>query len=272
MAIPKVELKPCFLTPKKLQPEYPLFVYLPGMDGTGQLLRSQTAGLEVGFDVRCLAIPRNDLTSWEDITNCVLNLIYLELEKNSQRPVYLCGESFGGCLAQKIAVKAPQLFQRVILINPASSFKLRSWYVWASPLMNYVPEWVFDVGAIGLLPFLASLSRITESDRAELLETVQSVPSQTIRWRVSLLREFEIDNDKLQSLTQPILLVASNDDRLLPSIEEAQRLANILPNSKIVTLPNSGHACLLEADINLYKILKENNFLDNLAIPAASNT
>lgn len=270
--IPKVELKPCFLTPKKLQPQYPLFIYLPGMDGTGQLLRSQTAGLEASFDVRCLAIPRNDLTSWEDITNSVLNLIKVELERNSERSVYLCGESFGGCLAQKVAIKAPSLFKRIILINPASSFKLRSWYVWASPLMNYIPEWAFDVGAIGLLPFLASLTRISESDRSELLETVQSVPSETVRWRVSLLREFEINNNKLAQLTQPVLLVASTDDRLLPSLEEARRLANLLPNSKIVTLPNSGHACLLEADINLYEILKTNNFLGDLTMFISSKT
>jgi pimeloyl-ACP methyl ester carboxylesterase len=262
MTIPKVESKPCFLTPKRLQPEYPLFVYLPGMDGTGQLLRSQTAGLESYFDVRCLAIPRNDLNTWEGITNSVIDLIGAEIDKNSQRPIYLCGESFGGCLAQLVAVKAPQLFKRIILINPASSFKLRSWYVWASPLMNYAPEWVFDVGAIGLLPFLASLSRISESDRKELLETVQSVPSNTIRWRVSLLRDFDTNNTKLSQLTQPILLVASSDDRLLPSLEEVDRLANIFPNCKTVTLPNSGHACLLESDTNLYDILKANDFLD----------
>jgi hypothetical protein len=60
--MPEVETRPCFLAPKRLQPQYPLFVFLPGMDGTGQLLRSQTAGLEVAFDVRCLAIPPDDFT------------------------------------------------------------------------------------------------------------------------------------------------------------------------------------------------------------------
>jgi pimeloyl-ACP methyl ester carboxylesterase len=258
---PKIELKPCFLSPKKLKPEYPLFVYLPGMDGTGQLLRSQTAGLEVCFDVRCFAIPRHDLTSWEDLANNVLDLIYTELKRNSQRPIYLCGESFGGCLAQKVAIKAPHLFKRIILINPASSFKLRSWYVWASPLMNLLPEWVYNVSAVGLLPFLATLTRIPQSDRQELLEAVSSIPRETIIWRISLLRQFYIDESKLSQLTQPTLILASLEDRLLPSQEEAQRLKNIFPNSNMVTLPDSGHACLLEAEINLYNILKETNFI-----------
>ncbi|MEH2067792.1 MAG: alpha/beta hydrolase [Nostoc sp.] len=265
MTTPEVELKPCFLTPKRLQPDYPLFVYLPGMDGTGQLLRSQTAGLEVGFDVRCFAIPRKDLTTWDVLTNNVLDLIHSELEKSSSRPVYLCGESFGGCLAMKVAIKAPQLFKRIILINPASAFRLRSWLNWASQITYLVPSGLYDIGALGLLPFLASLPRISRGDRHELLRTMRSVPSETVLWRLSLLREFEIDEEQLRHLTQPVLLIAGASDRLLPSVTEVKRIANIIPNTKIMVLPNCGHACLLEQNINLYEILKANDFLETKA-------
>ncbi|MBX9258202.1 alpha/beta hydrolase [Desmonostoc muscorum CCALA 125] len=265
MTTPEVELKPCFLTPTRLRPEYPLFVYLPGMDGTGQLLRSQTAGLEVGFDVRCFAIPRQDLTTWDVLTNNVLDLIHAELEKSPQRTVYLCGESFGGCLAMKVAIQAPHLFKRIILINPASALQLRPWLNWASQITYLVPSGLYDVGALGLLPFLASLPRISRSDRHELLRTMRSVPSETVLWRLSLLREFEIDEEQLRQLTQPVLLIAGGSDRLLPSVTEVKRIANILPNNKIVVLPNCGHACLLEEDINLYEILKDNDFLESKA-------
>lgn len=258
----EVELKPCFLTPRRIQPEYPLFVYLPGMDGTGQLLRSQTAGLETGFDVRCLAIPRQDLTSWDVLTNNVLDLIHAELEKSSQRVVYLCGESFGGCLAMKVAIKAPKLFKRLILINPASAFKLRPWLDWLSQLVELVPECLYDVGALGLLPFLASLQRISQNIRHELLKTMRYVPAETVIWRLSLLREFNIDDEQLRSLTQTTLLIAGGSDRLLPSVTEITRLAHLIPNSQAVILPHSGHACLLEEDVNLYEILQFNNFLE----------
>ncbi|MGH1395293.1 MAG: alpha/beta fold hydrolase, partial [Trichormus sp.] len=260
--MPEIELKPCFLTPRQVKPEYPLFVYLPGMDGTGQLLRSQTAGLEVAFDVRCLAIPRQDLTTWEVLTSSVLDLIHAELEKSSQRSVYLCGESFGGCLAMKVAIQAPQLFKHIILINPASAFGLRPWLDWTSQLMYLVPECFYDVGALGLLPFLASLPRISRSVRHELLKTMRSVPAQTVNWRVSMLREFQIEEDKLRSLKQKVLLIAGGNDRLLPSVSEIQRLAKIIPHSKSLILPESGHACLLEEDINLYEILQSHNFLE----------
>jgi pimeloyl-ACP methyl ester carboxylesterase len=263
MTSSKVELKPCFLTPKRLQPELPLFVYLPGMDGTGQLLRSQTAGLEAGFDVRCLAIPRDDLTSWDVLAHNVLDLIHAELEKTACREVYLCGESFGGCLAQKVAIKAPKLFKRILLINSASAFHLRPFFGWLSQLTSLVPSCLYDIGGLGLLPFLANLPRISRSDRHELVKSIRYVPPQTVLWRISLLREFHVDDAQLRSLTQPVLVIAGSQDRLLPSLEEAKRLTSILPNAKMLVLSNCGHACLLEADINLYEIMKEQDFLDS---------
>jgi pimeloyl-ACP methyl ester carboxylesterase len=263
MDIEEVNSKPSFIATKSIRTEYPLFIYLPGMDGTGELLRSQTAGLEKAFDIRCLAIPQKHLVSWDILASNVLELIQAELFKNSQRVVYLCGESFGGCLAMKVAVTAPQIFKRIILINPASSLNRYSWVSWASQVTGLVPDGFYHVGALGLLPFLASLERIEKSDRLELLRTMRTVPPETISWRLSLLREFNMDDQLLGKITPPVLLIASASDRLLPSLPEAKHLVKILPKAKIFVLPNSGHACLLEKDTNLYEVLTKNNFLEN---------
>lgn len=269
--MPDVKLNPCFLTPKLIQPEYPLFVFLPGMDGTGEMLRSQTAGLEVAFDVRCLAIPRDDLNSWDVLTEKVLELIQAELAKNPNRSVYLCGESFGGCLALKVAVASPQLFGRIVLINSASAFHLRPWFGWASQFAHWVPQWFYLIGALGLLPFLASLGRILPGDRRELLKTMRSVPPETVLWRLSLVKKFDVNETQLHQLTQPVLAIASALDRLLPSMTEARRLVRILPNAQMIVLPYSGHACLLEADIKLYEIMQAENFLDSSAEAVGSS-
>ena len=260
--LPIVTNRPCFLSPKKLQSEYPLFVFLPGMDGTGQLLRSQTEGLEVAFDVRCLMIPSEDMSSWDVLSAQVIQLIHEELAKNPQREVYLCGESFGGCLAMKVAVKAPELFSRIILVNPASSVQLRPFLAWGSQFANLLPSCFYRLGAVGLLPFLASLGRVTKSDRREMLKVIRSVPPETVLWRIALVRDFDVDEVQLRQLTQPVLLIASAQDCLLPSITEAERLLGILPNSRLVVLPHSGHACLLESETNLYNIMRSQHFLD----------
>ncbi|MUL36754.1 alpha/beta fold hydrolase [Gloeocapsopsis dulcis] len=260
----EIDSKPVFLTPNKVQPEYPLFVFLPGMDGTGRLLRSQTEGLEVAFDVRCLSIPLNDLTSWADLTQQVVDLIELEIEKTPQRQVYLCGESFGGCLAIKVALYSPRLFDKIILVNPASSFHRRSWYDWVSQLIHVVPRWLYPFGALGLLAFIASLDKMAPTDRKDLLHVMRSVPPETVLWRLCLVREFDVSDAQLRELTQPVLVVASARDRLLPSVSEARHLVRVLENAKMVTLPYSGHACLVEEDTNLYEIMQAEDFLDNV--------
>ncbi len=252
---------PCFLTPKLLQPNYPLFVFLPGMDGTGQLLRTQTDGLEAGFDVRCLAIPPTELTNWDDLAEQVIRLTHAELKQTPRAAVYLCGESFGGCLAMKVALHAPGLFNRVILVNPASSFRQRPWLSLGGPVTSWIPEPLYQVSTLSLLPWLANLDRITPGDRKALLTAMRSVPQKTSVWRLSLLSQFAVSEAQLKTLTQPVLLIASAADRLLPSVPEAQQLAQSLPNAHIVTLPNSGHTCLLEKDLNLYEILQAHNFL-----------
>jgi pimeloyl-ACP methyl ester carboxylesterase len=252
---------PVFLAPNRLQPNSPLFVFLPGMDGTGRLLRTQIAGLERGFDVRCLAIPPDDLTGWKVLAKNVVELIHAELNQTGKRSVYLCGESFGGCLAMQVALHAPWLVDRLILVNPASSFHRKSWVIWGSQMTHYLPESLYPLSAMLLLPFLANLERIARDDQSALLEAMKSVPQKTSIWRLSLLNQFYIPTAQLRRLTHPVLLLASGSDRLLPSLPEAHHLATILPDPNLVTLPHSGHACLLEAEVNLYEIIEKHHFL-----------
>lgn len=252
----------CFLTPRKLQPGFPLFVFLPGMDGTGQLLRTQTEGLEAAFDIRCLAIPPDDLNNWDVLTEKVVSLVQAEVGDHSSRTVYLCGESFGGCLAIATLLRAPELFTRAILVNPASSFHRRPWIQWGSHLTRLLPESVYQVASVALLPLLASFGQISAQDRQELLNAVQTVPQKTSIWRMSLLNQFHLEEAQLRQITLPILVIASAVDRLLPSLTEAQYLVQHLPQAQMHILKNSGHACLLEAEVNLLEIMQAHQFLE----------
>ncbi|MEC4985481.1 MAG: alpha/beta hydrolase [Oscillatoria sp. PMC 1068.18] len=267
----KLKSNPCFLTPKNLNPNCPLFIFLPGMDGTGELLRCQTESLQECFDIRCLAIPSDDLTDWDTLSAQVVELIKREIGKNSGRSVYLCGESFGGCLALKVAAREPKLFDRIILVNPASSFSQRPWLRWGAQYLRLVPECFYRFSALAILPFFVTLGRTGSRERRELLEAMRSVPPHTVQWRVSLLKDFCVDDNHLRQLTQPVLLIAGGSDRVLPSIAEAERLADKLSDARISVLKYSGHACLLESETQLYQILKaENFFATDLPQPAAT--
>ncbi|MBF2020988.1 MAG: alpha/beta hydrolase [Hydrococcus sp. C42_A2020_068] len=270
-----------FIAPTPIQPELPLFIFLPGMDGTGQLYQRQADRLAKFFDIRCLAIPPDDMNDWDSLAKKTVALIKNELLKRqrdgetrrwgdgngkshaSPHPIYLCGESFGGCLALKLVLEAPKLFDRLILVNPSSSFNRRPCLSWGIQITHWMPDFLHPVSALALLPFLASLERMSSGDRMALLRAMNSIPPHVVSWRLSLLKNFAVADNDLRRIAQSTLLIASTGDRVLPSIEEAKRLYSFLPNAQTVILPDSGHACLLETNIYLDEILKANNFIES---------
>jgi pimeloyl-ACP methyl ester carboxylesterase len=260
--VSQVHSHPYFITPQPSNPNYPLFVFIPGMDETGkELMCIQTAGLEAAFDVRCFVIPPDVLISWDQMTEELISLIQIELEKVPRSSIYLCAESFGTCLALKVLERFSQLFTKVILVNSASSFHRILWLNLGSLLFPYTPKLFYKISSFIAVPVLANLNRLSAAARQALLKSVRSAPKETANQRLSLMRKFDIDEEKLSEITQPVLLIASRRDCLLPSQAEAQRLAKVFSNAQIKILPDSGHACLVEADVNLYKILLSEKFI-----------
>lgn len=248
------------LTPKASKPTHPLLIFLPGMDGTGRLLGNQLAGLSRDFDIRSLSIPSDDLTNWEGLVEQAANLIENEQKLVPSRPIYLCGESFGGCLALKLAAHFPQLCNRLILINPASSFNRQSWMGWGASVTQWLPNPLYRLSTLGLLPFLIAPQRVSRHNRQALLAAMQSVTPESAAWRLSLLSQFTLEQLPLERIEQPTLVLAGGSDRLLPSMAEAEKLVSYLPNAQKNLLPESGHACLLETEVKLSDILQLQRF------------
>jgi pimeloyl-ACP methyl ester carboxylesterase len=252
-----------FLPPQNPQPDAPLLIYLPGMDGTGKLLRRQISSLEKSFDVWRLSIPVDDLTDWDDLVERIASLIQTEFRSQiPQRALYLCGESFGGCLALKLALTMPELCDRLILINPASAFRRQLWLRSLATFKGLLPSNLYSFSCIALLPFLANLERIDLDDRHLLLKVMQSVRFESAMWRISLLEQFEVTVPQLQQLKQPTLMIISGNDRLLPSALEGRLLAHQIARSSLHFIPEGGHSVLLERDINLHEILLMHGFLE----------
>ena len=239
----------------------PLLVFLPGLNETGQgLMSRQMASLKNKFDIRCLVIPPKDLDGWDVIAESTIALIEAELTQNN-RPVYLCSESFGGCLALKMLSQTSNLFAKTILINPASSFYRVPWLNFGSYLFPLTPEWIYYQSAFFTLPFLTHVDKISPQACEDLADTIRCTSKHTAYKRIVMMRDFSIDESQLRQIQQPILLIGSREDLILPSVEEAERLARIFPQATVVTLPHSGHACLVEPDIDLYQIMQANNFV-----------
>ncbi|MEM9487339.1 MAG: alpha/beta hydrolase [Cyanobacteria bacterium P01_F01_bin.116] len=232
------------------------------MDGSSVSLQNQRSRLDSKVDLRCLILPADDLTDWDGLINQVVNLVSIEKKSYPHRLIYLCGESFGGCLALKLVARSAELFDRLILINPASSFHRQPWRYLGPELVKQTPTLLYQLATVGFLPFLVSMERTSNENRLALLQAMQSVTPKSAAWRLSLLRDFRLEDLSLDRFAKPTLMIASRADQLLASSLEAKKLAEFLPNLQNVTLRHSGHACLLESEVDLYKILTNMKFLN----------
>lgn len=246
--------------------EAPLLVHFPGLDETGKpLIALQTASFQADFNVRSLVIPPDDLDDWDTLAARAIALVKNELmQMPAHLPVYLCGESFGGCLALKVLLAAPALFDRIVLVNSASSLRRVPWLNLGIQLFPLVPAPLYNVlKRFSPVFFLASPRRLSPAACEGLMEPMRSAPKKTLLRRLLLMREFSIDESQLSKISHPVLLVGSRKDRILPSVREAYRLSKIFPRSQVVVLHHGGHACLVETGVNLYDIMRSHRFMSS---------
>lgn len=143
--------------------ELPLIFYLPGIDGTGLAAYQQFPELVERFDLRNLFIPPEDRSSFTSLVDQVSELIEKELlaeakltssSSVSSRPVYLLGESFGGLLAFAIGQKSP-FVDRIVLVNPATSFSSSAWPM-LGPALTSLPLEIYNLLPLALSPILTN--------------------------------------------------------------------------------------------------------------------
>ncbi|CAL8466723.1 g6259 [Coccomyxa elongata] len=278
----------------------PPLVYCPGSDGTGNSIAPQLPGLTAArFDVRCLYIPRSNRSDWNDLTREVVRLLrQLVKESSVSSQVTLVAESYGGCLGLRVAAAAPDLIQRLVLVNPATGFSRALFgvpsLIASSNLLSLFPAPLYQAAQAVLVPLLVDKDNVgptgmkaiqsmmvmeptpdfqpesgfvnVEDQRGQQRSAASSgpqlyEPAVTAAWRMRMLRKGNVSDADLQRIRAPTLIVASAADRLLPSLEESGRLVGRIPDARRVILPNSGHTALLESGISLAEIMGRTGFL-----------
>ncbi|KAJ3669550.1 hypothetical protein LUZ60_011500 [Juncus effusus] len=255
----------------------PLLLFLPGSDGVGLGLIMHHKSLGKAFEVRCLHIPVKDRTPFEGLINVVEECIKYEHSISPNRPIYLIGDSFGGCLALSVAARNPTIDLVLILVNPATSFN-KSPLQPIFPLLENLPAelhvavpYILSsvmgdplkmamVGIGGDLPspqLLEKLSNTLTSMLPLLSELADIIPRETLLWKLKLLKSGDAyTNSRLHAVNSPVLLLASGKDNLLPSGAEADRLFSTLKNCRVRYFKDNGHTLLLEDGINLFSVIK----------------
>ncbi|KAL0055979.1 hypothetical protein WJX82_006321 [Trebouxia sp. C0006] len=278
----------------------PLLLYLPGTDGTGNSIIPQLPGLVgAGFDIRSLYITMDDRSSWDSLISQIIPLVRQLAQSNGQQQkLTVVAESFGGCLAFRLALAVPELITNMVVVNSATSFN-KSYsgiinLIAASNLLSLFPEQLYQMAQAVLVPLLVCKEKVGPSSLRAIRSmmvmqpppsfTVEQgqlgveeppagaadqsrqsrdlyVPSATASWRMNMLTQGNLPDDSFRQIKTRVLLVGSGEDRLLPSLTEQTRLQRLLPNAQRLVLPDSGHTALLEADVDLVSIMARTGFL-----------
>ncbi|KAJ6694207.1 hypothetical protein OIU85_004944 [Salix viminalis] len=255
----------------------PILLFCPGFVGVGLALTLHHKALGKVFEVRCLHIPVNDRTPFEGLVKFVEETVRLEHASSPNKPIYLVGDSFGGCLVLAVAARNPEIDLVVILANPATSFD-RSQLRPLFPLWEVLPDELYDA-----IPYLlrfargnpVEMARVNIADRIpprlqieqlfqnliallpHLSDSVDTIPKDTLIWKLKLLRSAaSYANSRLHAVKAEVLVLSSGNDRLLPSGDEAQRLKSTLKNCTVRHFKDNGHTILLEDGVNLLTVIK----------------
>lgn len=264
----------------------PLLVYFSGIDGSGMAAARQFPSLLAMFDMRHLLTARDDHTPFADMVGLVVSQLEAEVGTASPaRPVYLLGESFGGLLALAVAAAAPHLVDRLVLVNPATSYPRSIWPMVAPYLLQTPPALYKSVLPLVMAPLIGNpVSLLAAGVRdgagqesaarqaAALLQTARTLwaqlprladvlPQETLAWKLELIRQgCEHVGPLLPRIGQRCLILMGTRDMLIPSGSEGPRLARLLPRARLKALEGASHSALQEMSQGLGAVLEEEGF------------
>ncbi|HEY2093122.1 MAG TPA: alpha/beta fold hydrolase [Thermoanaerobaculia bacterium] len=146
------------------------------------------------------------------------------IESSFDEPVHLAGNSMGGHIAIHVAAKRPDLVRSLILIDSTGI------------PFAFDPRTHFEYGA---LPH-----RGMAFARVLMRDAFRAGPTTLALAFARLLRDDA--RPLLRELRMPVLLLWGENDPLVP-VPYAQQMHELIPQSRLVILPNAGHVPMWES-------------------------
>lgn len=225
-------------------------VFVPGMDGTGQLFYRQAPRLAQSFRVATYAL-RNDAGSMATLVDD-LERVIAAVAPDGRRAIVV-GESFGGALALSFALARPERVDRLVVLNSfpyfAPQFRLR--------LARYGLA-IIPWGVMSLIrratAFRLHSAHTHRDEIRRFMELTAGASRAGYLNRLELLMSYDV-RDRLHQLRSPTLFLAADQDHLVPAVAQARLMAARVPNATLRVLEGHGHICLIAPDIDLAEIL-----------------
>jgi pimeloyl-ACP methyl ester carboxylesterase len=167
------------------------------------------------------------------------------LDRLSLDQVVVAGLSMGGYVAMALLRRHPERVRALILANSKASADPEA----AAANRERIAAAVLAAGSSELLLDEVYPKLLGPSARPEVAaavrDQVRQAPPAAVAWAQRAMAARPDSLDVLRSVTVPALVVAGEDDQLMP-LAEAESMADALPKGRLVRIPGAGHLSALE--------------------------
>jgi 2-hydroxy-6-oxonona-2,4-dienedioate hydrolase len=217
----------------------PSVTFLHGLVGLNDHWGEVIARSLDSFRSTLFELPLLDLTGADCSVQGVTDLTIGFLERELPGPSVLVGNSFGGHVALRVAIKRPDLVRGLVLAGSSGLFERT--LVRGAPVRP-PREWVAE--KIAELFYDRSVVNEDDIERAhQVLNTRQGARAMVRLSRTARRNHLGDDIGKIES---PTLLIWGREDVVTPP-SAAQGFLDLMPNSRIVWAEKCGHTPMLEA-------------------------
>lgn len=217
----------------------PPLVYLPGIDGSGDLLLGTAARLAERFTLLRLCYR----PSGEDSYAALARSIDALLEERGAGRVLLLAESFGVAVALQLALDFPDRVAALALVNGFAHHPWRLRLLCSQVGAPLLQGAFFRVCRRIVSPAALLGPRDVPEVRARFLASGGVALDPAYRRRLSMIRGLDL-RPRLGELRAPLALFASDQDRIVPALRAAQEIAARVPHATLEVLGRAGHLVL----------------------------
>lgn len=160
-------------------------------------------------------------------------------------PAHVLGLSLGGAVALQLAVDEPALVRSLVLVNTLPKFTSADWRHRLQGLRRFAVAYLFGMDRIAD-EVAERLFPKPEQGQLRAEAAAHLAQNDLAAYRASLWAVARFDViARLAEITCPALVIAGEEDTTLP-LEPKRRLAQQLPNARLLVVPNSGHGTPLD--------------------------
>ena len=228
----------------------PLALLIPGLDGTGELYYRQAELLARTHRVRQWNYGRIGQAGLQELTES------LGRATGDEPPgsILVVAESFGGLVGLNYALLYPERVRRLILVNTFPYYRRRLRIRAACRLAPLLQTQTIRRLREYLVDRFLSREGIRPEDRRRIWDILTRVDHQGYRRRLRIIVETDL-RSRLPEIAVPVVLLAAQRDRIVPSIAEAKFMAAKIPHARLHTFAGAGHALLLTPGVSLLDYL-----------------